>query len=430
MTDRPNVVVFVTHDTGRHLGCYGIDEVHSPNIDRVAAEGVRFDRFFASSPMCSPSRAAMFSGLHPQTNGVMGLVHSPWWWEYNDDTKHISDYFRDAGYRTVAAGIVHEAHHVLETLGFEEHLLGTQASDVIKNAPPKLRELAAAGEPFYFQMGIFQTHSPYNADGVEPDSEKGVYVPPQYVRNETAENQFAELQGSIRHADHAVEEILNVLDETGRAENTIFVYTVDHGIAFPRSKGTLYDPGLGTALLLRWPAGGITGGRVCDHLLSNIDLTPTLLDLAGVALPDVHGKSFAEVCRDPNAPAINEAVFAEHTMPSPHPDTRCIRTDRWKLIRNFFPSRLIPIPVDLSQPGKTGIGPKVETPVAELYDLENDPLETNDLSADPEHADTLNELNRRLLEHLRAVNDPILETPTRWPYYERAVADLLSQEDA
>lgn len=78
MMSQPNVLVFITHDTGRHLGCYGIREVHSPNIDRIASEGARFDRFFASAAMCSPSRAAMFSGLHPQANGVMGLTHSPW----------------------------------------------------------------------------------------------------------------------------------------------------------------------------------------------------------------------------------------------------------------------------------------------------------------------------------------------------------------
>jgi len=276
MSESPNVLVFVTHDTGRHLGCYGIDTVHSPHIDRIGGEGVRFDRFFATAALCSPSRAAMFSGLHPQTNGVMGLVHSPWWWRYNEGIRHVSHHFRDAGYATLAAGVIHEAYHPLETLGFDEHLMGNQTSNIIANVPPRLRELAQAGRPFYFQMGTIQTHSPYLKDGATPDAERGVYVPPQYVCNQEAERQFAELQGSIRHVDGAVAAVLDALDETGLAQNTIVVYTVDHGIAFPRSKTTLYDPGISTALLMRWPAGGIAGGRVCDNLLSNVDLTPTL----------------------------------------------------------------------------------------------------------------------------------------------------------
>ena len=270
MRHRPNVLVFVTHDTGRHLGCYGIDEVASPNIDRIANEGVRFDRFFATAALCSPSRAAMFSGLHPQTNGV-----------------------------------------------------------------------------------------------------------------------------------------------------------IDHGIPFPRAKTTLYDPGIGTALLMRWPAGGISGGRASDQLLSNLDLTPTLLDLAGIGCPgDLHGRSFARACADGEAGPTREAVFAEHTHPSAHSDTRCIRTDRWKLIRNFSPSRLIPVPLDLAQGKDFNSSSNIETPVVELYDLERDPLETRNLSDEPTHADTGRELSRHLLEHLESVGDPILQGPVRWPYYETAMADL------
>ena len=425
MPPRPNVVVFVTHDTGRHLGCYGIEEVHSPNIDRIAQEGMRFDRFYATAAMCSPSRAAMFSGLHPQTNGVMGLVHSPWWWRYHENVRHLSHYFREAGYRTVAAGVIHEAYHVLDSLGFDEHLMGNQASDVATNVPPRLRALASAGQPFYMQIGTFQTHSPYDSDGAEPDDSRGVHVPPQYVRDEEAERQFAALHGSIRHVDGVVGQVLDTLDETGLAENTILVYTVDHGIAFPRAKTTLYDPGISTALLMRWPAGGIAGARVSNHLLSNVDLTPTLLELAGTGVPDgLQGISFAEVCRDDRAEAVRDAIFAEHTHPSAHPDTRCVRTDRWKLIRNFFPSRRIPVPVDLARAGMLKTGSGAETPVVELYDLDNDPLEANDRSEDPAYADTVCELSHRLLEHMQSVGDPILDGPIRWPYYERSLAEF------
>jgi len=257
------VLVFVTHDTGRHLGCYGIDEVDSPNIDGFAREGLRFDRFFASAAMCSPSRAGMFSGLHPQSNGVLGLTHSPWYWKYHDFRRHISHYFQAGGYRTVAAGVIHEVYHheILGELGFDEHLIGNQASEISVNVPAKLAELATGAESFYFQVGTFQTHNPYDRDGAEPDDRNGVYVPPQYVDNQASRAKLAQLQGSIRHVDQAFGAVLKALDDTGLAENTIVVFTVDHGIAFPRSKTTLYDPGISTALLLRWPGGGLPTGQ-------------------------------------------------------------------------------------------------------------------------------------------------------------------------
>lgn len=425
MPSRPNVVVFVTHDTGRHLGCYGIPEVRSPHLDALAAAGMRFDGFFCSSPMCSPSRAAMFSGLWPQANGVMGLTHAPWRWAYRPGVRHLSHYFRDAGYATIAAGVIHETPDILGSLGFDEHLRGNPASMVMANVPPRLRQLAADRRPFYLQIGTFETHSPYLRDGITPDSERGVHVPERYIRTASAERQFAELQGSIRRADQAVGAVLAALDDTGLAENTIFVYTVDHGIAFPRAKTTLYDPGLGVALLMRWPAGGVTGGRVCRQLLANVDLTPTLLELAGAPVPDgLHGRSFAAACRDDSAPPVREAIFAEHTMPSAHPDARCIRTRRWKLIRVFSPCRIIPIPVDLANPVAPGPSAASETPVVQLYDLESDPGEAHNLAADPAHADTLRTLSRALMDHMVSVRDPILDGPIRWPYYERSMADF------
>ena len=168
MPQAPNVVVFVTHDTGRHLGCYGIDTVNSPNIDGLAAQGLRFDGFHATAAMCSPSRAAMFCGLHPQANGVMGLTHSPWYWRYRDEVRHISHSFKGAGYRTAAVGIIHESYRPMENLGFDEHLEANQGTDVIARALPKIEELAHGDKPFYLQMGIFQTHRSFTSNGVKP----------------------------------------------------------------------------------------------------------------------------------------------------------------------------------------------------------------------------------------------------------------------
>ena len=425
MTDkRPNVLVFVSHDTGRHFGCYGIEEVHTPNIDRLADEGVRFTSFYATAANCSPSRAAMFSGLYPPANGVMGLVHSPWHWSYKPEVRHLSAWFRDAGYRTAAAGIVHESHRIMEELSFDDHVEGNRASEVASRVPAKLRELACKDAPFYLQIGTFETHTPFLRDGIEPDDADGTYVPPLFEPTETAREAFAGLQGSARRLDECVGSVLAALDETGLADNTIVVFTVDHGIPFPRAKTYLYDAGIGTALIMRWPSGCVSAGERCDRLLSNVDLAPTLLDLAGRSVPEeMQGRSFAELVRTPSAASGRDAVFALHLGMAGGRNARCIRTERWKLIRNFSPSRIIPVPVTIENPTPSNIGPGSETPLVELYDLDTDPLEVDNLAADPEYADVVADLSRRLRDHCDRVGDTIIREPTRWPYYETSVQD-------
>ena len=107
MPERPNIVVITTHDTGRHFGCYGIETVHTPTIDGLAADGYQFTNYFTTSPVCSPSRGAMLTGRYPQSNGLIGLTHSPWHWSFNEGERHLSHVLRDAGYHTGMIGKWH-----------------------------------------------------------------------------------------------------------------------------------------------------------------------------------------------------------------------------------------------------------------------------------------------------------------------------------
>lgn len=422
MPDRPNIVLITCHDAGRNFGCYGIDTVHTPTIDALAADGLLFTEYFTTSPVCSPSRGAMLTGRYPQTNGLIGLTHSPWHWSLNEGERHLSHVMRDAGWHTGLFGLQHEDADT-NRLGFAE----THA----QRGPEGRRATAldAAGafaafcdgdaakkSPFYAQVGFFETHRPHDFGDVGPDASKGITVPPYLVDDQTSRREMAMQQGACRRVDEAVANITDALDRAGLTDDTILVFTVDHGIEFPRAKWFCYDPGIEVALIVRWPGGGLKRGRTCDRLLSNVDLFPTLLDLAGIPVPDnVEGLSFADYANDPSAPPNRDAVFSVFQGK----DIRSVRTDRYKLIRNFQPRRLVPVPVDMTD-GRPG---REKCPVVQLFDLEKDPLEFENVAEDPAYAEIRKDLSDRLWTWMESVNDPSLMGPLPTPYYQEAIAE-------
>lgn len=436
----PNIIIITTHDTGRHFGCYGVETVHTPAIDAIAEDGFKFTRYFTTSPVCSPSRGAMLTGRYPQSNGLIGLTHSPWNWRFNEGECHLSHILRDAGYHTALFGLQHEASD-LDDLGFEavHSRRRATAPTVARALADFLRTDAASKTPFYAQVGFFETHRPHDFGDVEPDDSKGVCVPPHLVDNETARRELALQQGAIRRVDDAVQIITDALSESGLEDDTALVFTVDHGIEFPRAKFCCYDPGIGVALLMRWPGGGVRGGITCDHLLSNVDFLPTLMELIGQPIPgNVEGSSFAQVFANPDAPPVRDAVFSIFYGS----DSRSIRTDRYKLIRHFSPRRMIDAPIDMAVLpeaiiydflGRSLIDtpitatnppkPRIKQPVAQLYDLENDPDEFDDVARNPEYREIYNALSRRLWQWMEDVDDPSLKSPLPTPYYWEAMAD-------
>ncbi len=426
MPTRPNILLITTHDTGRHLGCYGVPSVHTPNLDRLAGEGWRFGRYFAASALCSPSRGAQMTGRWPQTNGMMGLCHGMWGWRLNDGERHFSHRLREAGYRTVLLGHQHETTDIDAQLGFDEHGLH-RAADSYEHLPSGpvadgvcdyLTGRAAAEAPFYLQVGFFETHRPFDFGGAAPDDAKGVHVPGHLADTPAGRAELAAFQGNIRAMDANVGRILDALREADLERDTLVIWTTDHGIPFPRAKATLFDPGIGIGLLVRWPGGGIEGGRVCDHLAGNVDLVPTLLELAGLDVPDdVEGLSFAGAF-DGEEPHREWLFAMQHGHTPGGHETRCVRTDRYKLVRSFSPCRVPAVPAPFE-----GGGPDQDLPLVALYDLQADPLETTNLADEPACAAVRAELDAALLGWLRAVNDPILHGPMVTPYYRRALAD-------
>jgi N-sulfoglucosamine sulfohydrolase len=429
---QPNILQIICHDLGCHIGCYGIRTVHTPTLDRLAAEGVRFANSFCTSPGCSPSRAALATGRYPHANGVLGLAHAHFGWQLGPGERHIARLLADSGYHTALFGLQHVTYHP-ETLGFHEIMGDRPADGVAENIEEWLAARATeastpnAQRPFYIELNFFEPHRTFDFGGVAPDREAGVQVPPYLPDNEAAREELAGMQGAIRKVDAAVERILAAVEQTGLRENTLVLFTADHGIAFPRAKTTLYDAGIETALLMRWPAAGVAGGQVYEELVSNVDILPTLLGAAGVPVPEnVQGRTFLPLLkREPYTP--RSAVFAEKNYHELYDPLRCVRSARHKLIAHFEVASRAYSSTDIAS------GPTYKTMISELaaersmfelYDVQQDPTEQRNLASDKAHTAEVADLGRQLRAWMHETEDPLLRGPIASPFYHEAIRML------
>ncbi len=425
---RPNVLIITTHDSGRHFGCYGAATAQTPRIDELAATGVRFSQMYAASPICSPSRGALLTGRYPLANGLVGLAGGSWNWELNDYRQHLSSVLRAAGYHTAMFGLQHETKFIAR-MGFNDvsaHGVAGKAKvtapQVAQKVADFLRTRRAGDSPFYAQVGFHETHTPYDFGGCKSDSEKGTWIPPYAQRHawpawkailarfggdEAATNKhIAELQGSLRQADAAVGIILDALAQTGLDQDTLVLFNTDHGVELPGGKWTMYDGGVGIAFVMRWPAGGVAGGRTCDWLLGNVDFLPTLAALTGITVPaNLQGVSFAEGCLADVAakPSPRPVVYSSWVDGLNY----SVRTPTHKLIRNL-------VPIDST--GRV-------CPPYELYDLRTDPLELANVADQPTQAAVLGDLKGKMDAWLREMDDPIVHGPVEGATHNDMLAD-------
>jgi len=438
MPSRPNILLLNTHDSGRQFGCYGVDEVQTPNVDRLAESGVKVTDFHATVPQCAPSRCSMTTGLYPQHHGMMGIPGGAFGWTLNEDVPHLAGRLSEGGYRTALFGIQHEVRPKhLKDIGFDVVDEGSRPGPELGGDVASFIEEYDREEPFYAQVGFFETHEPLDFGDSRPDDENGVAVP-NYLADEPETREYlAQFQGLLRQCDRGVGRILDALDDAGLRESTLVVFTSDHGIPFSRAKGYLYDAGTGIPLLLRWPDGGLDGGRTTDLLASNVDFVPTLLDLVNLPVPDdIDGRSFSSMLRsdkDSSNRTHRDAVFGmfhDHRRWGFGPDARSVRTDRYKLIRNFESGAHFDLPIDLSTIGRTGRASlKSDTrPMVELYDLDEDPDEFDNRAEDPEYADIRETLENTLRGHLAGLDDPILEGPPMSPFARGALDEFTSTQ--
>lgn len=441
-TTQPNILLVHCHDLGRQLGCYGVPGVQTPRLDAFAAEGVRFTQHFASAPGCSPSRSALFTGRYPHCNGVMGLCHAGFAWDLHPGERHLAQYLSDAGYAAAAVGTIHETRSGPERCGYRSYHPESRAEPATTTAIGRLEEFAARPQqPFYLSLGFFEPHrlggpssQPPGEHGFDdpaysPAKEGSAWVPAYLAGTPGTRRELEELNGAVAHVDAQFGRLMEAVDRLGLRENTLVIFTTDHGIAMPRAKCSLYDPGIEIALLMRLPSRpGWHGGKRVDALLPNLDILPTLLELANLPVPaQVQGRSFSGLL-DGQSYTPRDAIFPETTYHDYYDPRRAIRTREHKLILNFSSAPAFMDPSQRWRPRADIAGERnralMYTPDLELYDLRADPAEWNNLEADPACAELRRGLLERLHAHLRDTGDPILRGAVTSPQHERA-ADLL-----
>lgn len=393
----------------------------SPALDALAAGGTRFDKSFCTAPQCSPSRAALHTGRYPHSTGVLGLAHQPFGWRIDPRERHLAHILRDMGYRTSLIGMQHLVERGSELeLGYQQVTPVQPAYDEADVAIAQLRELNGSEQPFYLEVGFEEPHRPYDFGGAAPDSSRGVAVPPYLPDTSASHEDFAALQGAIRQMDTAVGRILTEVDS-----QALVVFVTDHGLAMPRAKCTLYDPGIEVALLVRGP--GIGAGRVVSELISNVDVAPTLLEALRLpSEPSMHGQSFWPLLQGLDY-VPRTAVFAEKTYHSAYEPMRAIRTESHKLIGNLEVGPRFDVAGDIiTSPIYPQMIPRLlgTRPPLELYDLQADPWEETNLADLPEMATLQASLRQRLLRWMEETDDPLLRGPVTSPYLAHALARL------
>lgn len=440
MSDRPNIIHYICHDLGQELGCYQ-KPISSPNLDAFAAEGVQFVNAFCNSPACSPARGCLMTGQYAHVSGGIGLAHMGW--PLPQEARTIVDYLNDAGYETAHVGLNHERHagHNRYQVDEERTWDDWQADRAVDKALTYLKGREGKSGPFYLNIGSHEVHaSAYQrkADTVYggPVPDDDVFVPLYSPDVPGMRKEMGRFQAAIRFMDQQVGRLLQAIDDLGFRDNTIVLFTTDHGISNNRAKGTLYDRGVEVALMMRLPGGTAAGTRVTD-LVQHIDVLPTLLEAAGVQRPDaLQGRSFWPLLTGGDY-TPHEQVFIERNFHGQKPEgqkdyadvydpVRSVRTPEYHYIRWTKPEAWHKpwMPWETASAADSDTAstdgrykPNPEPRAAEeLYHITHDPLECIDVAQRPEYRAVKADLKARLEQWMTDTKDFALtgEPPQRY----------------
>jgi N-sulfoglucosamine sulfohydrolase len=402
----PNILYLHSHDTGRYVQPYG-EPVPMPNVQALADQGVLFRQAFCAAPTCSASRACLLTGQYGQSNGMLGLAHRGW--SLRDYSHHIVHTLRKVGYTSVLVGEQHISKEP-DVIGYDE-VMKIPTTRVETVAPLAMEVLRRKRErPLFLSVGFFETHREF----LGPGSLRDVHYskPPNNLPDTPAVRaDVAAFKASARSLDHGVGMVLNQLDASGLMDDTLIIFTTDHGMPFPGAKATLFDRGLGVMLILRGPAP-FNGGRVLDSLVSHIDVYPTVCEYLGIERPPfLEGVSLLELLRGQSTNA-REEIFAGSTWHAAYEPQRAIRTERHKYIRRWGDRKTPVLPNTDDGPSKDLLlaagWANREIPKEQLYDLLYDPNEADNRLDDPAYAEVLADLSARLERWMQDTSDPLL----------------------
>jgi arylsulfatase A-like enzyme len=276
-----NILYLHTHDMGKYNSIYGYN-IEKPNFLNIAKDSTVFRKAFCACPTCSPSRGALLTGMHPQTNGLIGLAHRGF--SLNNAENHLSFYLKKFGIHTVLFGEQHEAGN-RNKLGYEKIISAPKKKDTdndIYTAQCAAEYIKNADEPFFLSVGFVSPHRPYKTHtDIDPDY---IELPHCIPDNGETRKDFADYMTSVRHADSCAGTVIDALKESGLYDKTVIILTTDHGIAFPFMKCHLYDTGIGVTLAIK--TVGERKIKLSDALVSHLDIYPTICDLLNIPYPE------------------------------------------------------------------------------------------------------------------------------------------------
>lgn len=436
-TNRPNVVLIIADDLAwDDSGAYGNKNVGTPNIDRLAREGLKFNRAFVTISSCSPSRSSMITGRYPHSADAEQLH-----WPLPAEQITFVEKLKAAGYWTAASGKWHLGEAVKDRFdvvddpgeaGFQtDPTTGKMLAKDDSGAAgwlPVMRQ-RPKDKPFFLWFAALDPHRDYLENSIpHPHKPADVIVPPHLPDTTEVRYELALYYDEIARLDGNVGKVIAELEQQGVADNTLILFISDNGRPFPGAKTTMYDSGIRTPLLARWPKT-IRRGITSDSLVSSVDLAPTILQLAGLPIPPtVQGKSFAATLTNPKN-KTRDAIYAEKNWHDYEDRVRAVRTERFKYIRNDYADLAGTPSADagrsptmdairrLHKEGKlTAHQARIfqkPRPAEELYAVVADPQEVNNLANDPRYAKTLTELRAKLKTWSSETHDvmPVRRTP-------------------
>ncbi|MEX2512447.1 MAG: sulfatase [Cyclobacteriaceae bacterium] len=430
---RPNILLIVSEDNSEDLGAYGNTIVHTPHLDSLAENGVRFSNAYTTYSVCSPSRSSIFTGLYPHQNGQLGWATHHY--GLYEGIKVLPQYLKSSGYRIGFLGKIHVNPEDRFNFDFSD-LPGSnfQKKNLEEYANNAKKFIDQSEAPYLLIVNFPDAHLPFQN---EVDGLPSVKVDTSKINNTLP---FVGVNNPrLREVTEAYYNCMNRLDESigmlfdsiGDISNTCIIYISDHGAQFSRGKLTNYEGGLRIPFILTYPEGIKGKGHVRDELVSVIDILPTILDLTGSEIPtNLPGYSLMELFKDDGqARGWRKYLGSDGEGASPvfYYPRRSIRGEQYKIIHNIdvgrgdFPAFHAYANPDFAS-GATleEIAESEEyireayalwknPPEWELYDLKNDPWEFENLAENPSHKGVLSDMQQALLEWRKSTNDPFLD---------------------
>ena len=421
--DRPNILLIIADDvTYKDLSLYGGQNVKTPQIDKLAEQGVVFEQAFISTSMCEPARAALYTGLYPMRNGIA--------WNHSDarsETKSVTHYFREAGYRVGIAGKIHVSpQHVFPFTKVK----GVERSAVSETAAFSSRGIQdfmnrEKESPFFLTVGLNSAHVPWTAGAPDAIDQTTIKFPPNLADTKATRRDYARYLAEIKVLDRQVGKTLDALKKAGKEENTIVIFTSEQGSQFPGNKWTNWNSGVHTGMVWRW-SGKVESGRRTEALVQYVDVLPTLLEAVGEPTDKqaFDGSSFLKVLQGDSDTHRDYAFFMHNNIPEgPSYPIRGVTDGTFHYLHNLKPENLY---VEKHLMGKQEksywhswlfnattssrtyqlVQRYLNRPQEELYNNEKDPYNLTNLSGDPQFTMVKEELRKALAAWMIRQGDP------------------------